>query len=268
LPYGRKGVTERSTKKGTGGATQIFKQGESVLDQFACTPKDFMEYDEHQFREGGKWWYVPCKMEAFGECELCDDEDTEKAKKHYKFLAPVWDHKAKKLTVLTGPKDLAGRIFFQYKKDRTNFLRVVWDISKLATQPVSYDVSVNLGTRGIKLSEKELPDLEKIIKDAADAYFGDGKPKAKRSGKSSLDDDESEEEVWEDEDDESEEEDEDEESEEEDDEEPSEDEMLDKEAWSWSDLKKYARTVGVPASKVSTITKRPELVRIIMRKRG
>lgn len=187
------GLNDKRMAKGTGGNRLVIKQGETETVQFPTSIKDFREFDIHQFQEKNKWQYVPC---AGDDCPLCDDDDDEVRRTHYRFCCNVWAKKQKKVLILEGPKDLSGRISMRAKsankgklKKIGKFNRKLYDVSKLKTTPVSYDVESADG-RSLsldELSELELHDLDAYITGEMERYFGDSTPA--KSGKSALDDD-------------------------------------------------------------------------------
>lgn len=265
-----KGLHEKRMKsKGRGSGLRIkLKEGEPHAVQFMMTPDEFVEYDEHSFQEDGEWHYVPCVGD---DCPLCDDENKNKSKKGYKFLAVVYSLNEKRAGILKGPKTLATQIFFKYKRKKGTFLKRVYDITRMPTNPVSYNFELaEEPTVNLAKYKKDVPDLdEEVDKDVQRFYGDDFDPDSLAS---SLDDDEDEEEDEEDEEEEDDEDDEEEDEEEDDDEDdddededPDEEEMSDKDAWSLSDLAQYARDQGVKKTKG---LKRKELIRAIQKKRG
>jgi hypothetical protein len=68
------------------------------------------------------------------------------------------------------------------------FLKKTWDISKMATTPVSYDVEGG-DDNPVQIKTAKLIDLDKYIDGEAKRYYGDSMPTAKGKGKSALDDD-------------------------------------------------------------------------------
>lgn len=259
------GLNEKRMKSGGGGGMRvIIKQGDTVPVQFLQTPKQFVEFDQHQWREDGVWNYVPC---AGDDCPICEHEDQTRAKRHYKFIANVYDLKEKRVAILEGPKTLATQIFYRYQRKPALFLKRVFDVTKFPTQPVTYGFQM-AEENPVRTSGLKLIDLDGYVQGELDRYFGDNDSMAKSSkkGRSALDDEDFEDEdEIEDEDDEFEDEDDlDDDEEDGEEEEPEEDEMLDKDAWPWPDLKAYAKEVGV-----KTDTRdRAKLVRLIIRKRG
>jgi hypothetical protein len=265
------GLSEkRMESKGGGGnpnAVRFPKEGGTIPVQFLQTPKEMKEFDQHQWKEDGRWYYVPC---AGDDCPICDDEDSTKSKKNYRFVCNVYNLKERKVQVLEGSKTVASLIAYRYKRKPAVFLKRVYDITKFNTQPVTYNFEL-AEEATVRVSGLKLIDLDDYIDNALQAYLkNEGGAATKKSKRSALDDDE-----WEDEDeldDEDEEESDEEEEDEEDldddetddEEEPDEDEMMDKETWPWSDLKDYAKENGIK----KTYTKRSELVQAILKKRG
>lgn len=241
---------ESRTGGGGGNKNSLqYKVGEMRVVQFFGKPSDdsmFMEFEQHQFRDGSRWNYVPCGGEG---CPLCDHENDEVSKTRHRFVAAIWSFKDKASKILEGPNDLATRLIYRYKRAPERFTHRTFEVSKLKTEPVSYDVSVG-EERAIRLTDKEPLDLEKYLIEQMERYYsanGDAS-----SGPSTLDDDEDEDDEDIPEDDE---------DDEEGGEDPDEDEMHDME---WPDLKAYAREVGVR----SDTRKRSELIRLILRKRA
>ena len=81
------------------------KGGDSGVFQFLAAPGDpaIVEIEEHQWKEKGRWNYVPCLGDG---CPLCDDSDPDVAKTSYKVYVPVYDFSQKKAVLLSGPKTL------------------------------------------------------------------------------------------------------------------------------------------------------------------
>lgn len=185
---------KRYAKKAGGGADRVvLQQGQTGTFQFVADIDDasqWKEIEQHQFQDGGKWNYVPCLGDN---CPLCEDDDADVKKSHYRFFTTVWDFKEKKYAVLEGPKDLSGRIAFRReraeKTKKGKFLKTTWDISKMSTTPVSYDVERG-DEEAIKIDPKKLINLDQYIISAAKRYFGDDLPSDGGKAKSALDDDE------------------------------------------------------------------------------
>lgn len=180
---------KRMEKKGSGGNRVILKQGDTATVQFLTGIDGFREYDIHQFQDGGRWQYVPC---AGDDCPLCADDDSAVAKTTYRFCSNVYSFKEKKVLILEGPKDLAGRIAFRWEK-RTKkgkypkkFLQKTWDVSKFPTTPVSYDVEAG-DDDPVDTSRMKPHDLDEYIKGEMVRYFGSEMPAS--TGRTALDDD-------------------------------------------------------------------------------
>lgn len=182
------------TKKGNFGDFVKMDVGDTVLVQFVANIDDdqwWKEIEQHVFKEKGKWQYVPCLGDN---CPLCQDDDPEVAKTSYRFFTVVYDFAEKRLAILEGPKDLSGRIAFRYEKKRKSFLSRTWDVSKLKTTPVSYDVE-SADKKAKEIDEEKLAtfDLDKMLHAKAVRYFGEDLDAAKKgSKKSALDDDDDE----------------------------------------------------------------------------
>lgn len=235
------------TKKGGFGDFVKMDQGDTVLVQFVANIDDdewWKEIEQHVFKEKGKWQYVPCLGDN---CPLCEDDDPDVAKTSYRFFTVVYDFGEKRLAILEGPKDLSGRIAFRYEKKKKSFLTRTWDISKLKTQPVSYDVE-SADKKAKEIDEEKLKafDLDKMIQSKAERYFGEdiasgGKKKNK---KSALDDDD--------------------EDEYESDDEYDEDELLDMEA---SEIRKIAKDLGIKRTdKEGEARSKKTLIKLILKK--
>lgn len=178
------------SKAGTFGQKIRFEEGKRVTVQFAGDPSDedcFKEFYQHSWKEGNKWNFVPCTDD---ECPLCEEEDGEIRKKGYRFIAKVWSHSEKKMQILEGPKDLAGRIVYQWERNKSKFKSKVWDVLPMATTPRTYQVDFNedvIAKRTLVDDEKNPIDLDEYLETSLKAYYGeDG---LVNSGKSSLDDD-------------------------------------------------------------------------------
>lgn len=186
------GLSKKRYTKGQGVPRITLKQGDTRTVQFAAPISDedqWKEIEQHQFQDNGKWNYVPCLGKN---CPLCEDEDNEVRKTHYRFFTNAYDFKEKQWAVLEGPKDLSGRIARKFerleKKKVGSFLKRTFDISKMATTPVSYDVEMG-DDDPVKLDPKKLVDLKAYLHDQAVRYFGEDMPTSKSKGKSALDDD-------------------------------------------------------------------------------
>jgi len=242
---------ERYTKKtGTGQRLQM-AQGDTRTVQFVADISDeklWKEIDQHQFQDGGKWKYVPCLADDDGNgCPLCDDEDPEVKKVHYRFFTVVYSFKDKAYVIMEGPKDLSGRIAFRYeglkKKGKEKlFIKKTFDVSKLKTTPVSYDVESG-DDDAKKLDPKQFPDLDEYLDATAKSYYGDSLPTGKKSkGKTALDDDDDDEDA----------------------DEFDEDELMEMD---WSDLKKVATNLRIKLiDSDGEKRKRKTLVKLILKK--
>lgn len=238
----------RYAKKGVGADRIQLGQGDSGTFQFVAPITDekmWKEIWQHQFNDGG-WKYVPCLGD---DCPLCDDDERDVSKTTYRFFTVVWDSKEKKLAVLEGPKDLSGRIARKFskaeKRKKGSFLTQTYEITKLKTTPVSYEVDEG-GKKAVSIDLKKAPDLDAYIEDQKLRYFGDDLPKSKKGKKkepkrTALDDDDDAQEDGYDE------------------------EEL--EEMDWSDLKKYAKQLGVKlVDKDGEKRKRPALIKLILKK--
>lgn len=180
---------KRYTKKSGGGdRVQFDEKKPTVCLQFVAPIDDadwWVEIEQHVFREDGKWNYVPCLGEG---CPLCEDEDSDVSKTSYRFFTCVWNFKTKRYEILEGPKDMSGRIAFRYEKKKKSFLSRTWDVTRMDTTPVSYDVESG-DKAAIKIDKKKLIDVGKYIDAAAKRYFGDDMPTGKTPKRSALDDD-------------------------------------------------------------------------------
>lgn len=186
------GLNKKNYSKKSGGSfgkRVKWEPGVRRAIQFAGTPEDpeaFKEFLQHGWKEGANWNFVPCTGD---DCALCEEEDQEKSKKSYRFVAKVYDFTEKKMMYMEGPKDLAGRIVYQYERNPGKFIAKVWDIIPLDTQPRTYQVDFNeeiRAKRELLDDEKDPIDLDKYLEESLKRFYGeDGLVK----GKSSLDDD-------------------------------------------------------------------------------
>lgn len=243
-----KGLSKkRMAKRGGSFKRVILKQGESTVVQFLDPIEEFIEYDNHAFRDVKGWNFAPCGGDG---CPLCADEDRDVSKSSYRFCANVYSFEEKKVLILEGPKDLSSRIAARYERNPDSFLKRTFEVSKLATQPVSYDVERG-EEESVRTDGMERHDLEKYITDEMTSYFGEGAPSASASDSpSSLDDDGDEE--WADDD----------EAFFDEDEGYSEEDLLD---MSPSDLKSAADEVGIKVGK-ATKSNRKKLIAAVLRK--
>lgn len=198
------GLNEKRYTKGTGGSDRFkFEKSDKPYAAQFCgdisDPKFFLEFDQHQFQDKG-WNYVPCLGEG---CPLCEDEDKEVAKKRYRFIASVYSFSDKTLCILEGPKDLSGRIARKWKaaekKKKGSFTKTVFDLTKVDSQPVGYEVDVNDDRKVVDIDVSKAPSLQEYLDSSARRFFGDGHPadsgKKKKKGKpkkSALDDEDEE----------------------------------------------------------------------------
>lgn len=173
-------------QKGGNSNRVIFKEGGTLSLQFLELPKKFKEFDLHQFREGKGWASVPCAGED-NECPLCEDDDDDISKTRYQFVANVYNFKEKKVQVLRGGKDMAGKVMLKYGKLKKKgspkkFIRTVYDITQMPGNFTTYDIDSSDETA--KNPEKlELIDLDAWLAQEMKNYYGDDMPG------SSLDDD-------------------------------------------------------------------------------
>ena len=183
------GLSKKRMEKGQASDRIFMKKGETATVQFLGATDDeevFREFYVHQFQDGGRWTYVPC---AEDNCPLCEDEDPQVSKAHYRFCTSVYSLKDKKVAILEGPKDLAGRIDRKCSRNAKKFLRKTWDISKLDTTPVSYEVE-EADDRAVSTDGLKPMSLPGYIEQEQRRYFGNDMPtESKKSGKTALDDD-------------------------------------------------------------------------------
>lgn len=201
-----KGLNEGRMKSGVGRFADRtkFVQGDTIDVQFLDLISEFVEYDQHQFRDGGKWKYVPCGGDN---CPLCADDDSEVSKTHYRFSCNVYNHDTKRVEVFEGPKTLSaliskryGKVAHKAKGDEDKLRKLwtnsVWEMSKMKTQPVSFDVDEgDSDPVTSKRWEGKTFDLQKNIIEQFKFYFGDDvdiralDAKEDTEAKSSMDDD-------------------------------------------------------------------------------
>lgn len=180
-----------------------FQQGDTVELQFLDPITSFAEYDQHQFRDGGKWKYVPCGGEN---CPLCADDDPEVAKVHYRFSCNVYNHDTKRVEVFEGPKTVSQLVAKRYKKivakakgNENKALKLwqnaTWQLSKMKTQPVTFDMEEGDNDPvSTKKWEGKLFDLSANIIEQFKFYFGADvdvralDAKEEKEAKSSMDD--------------------------------------------------------------------------------
>lgn len=195
------GLSKARTQRGSMTNRCKVKEGETVTVQFLEIPKKMLEFDQHQFRDRGKWNYVPCAGEG---CPLCEDEDSEVSKINYRFVCNVYNKGTKKVEILEGPKTLAGRIRQRYgtdKKKQKRFPHKMFEVSKLPTEgAVEWDVESSDETplKESKLEALKPYDLLASVTESMERYFGSV---PKKGSKTALDDDDYEEDEEYDEDD-------------------------------------------------------------------
>jgi hypothetical protein len=172
--------------------------GTPVPVQFYGAPDSdtFVEYDTHVFKEDGKWVYVPCLGDA---CPLCQDEDRDRSKTTYRFVASVYNLKEKKAELLEGPKDLANRVFYRYERKKAMFLKRTFEITKLDTTPVQYDVAQG-DEDPVSLRNIKALDPNEYIETQAKQYYGENGPSVKTALDEDDDEDLADDDVTEDED--------------------------------------------------------------------
>ena len=201
------GMTRTKVMAGGGGSGTYklrvkMKKGTSHVLQFATGLDEFLEYEQHVWRnDEGRWTFVPCAGE---DCPLCADEREDVARTSYSFACLVWNFREKKLMILSGSKKLAMKIYQKWEKCGTKerernkkFVRRVYEITALPTNPADWIVDLEPDVRAkdpddlrLKATKKDAPDLEVYVKEEMEFYFGNSMPKA-----SSLDDDDEDE--WE-----------------------------------------------------------------------
>lgn len=207
-----KGLSKERINQKRGGNFKrlVIEKGKTKTVQFLDHPNDMYEYEQHGWREQGKWYFVPC-LQNFGlACPLDEEEDRQISRTSYQFAGNVWSFTDKAVKILTGGQDLAGRIMFRFDRKKSTFMKRTWDISKFDTQPVTHDVDAGDKATLKSTSGLELFNLEEYVREEAERYFGDDMPgsgKKKGKGKksepkrTSLDDDDEDEEDAYDEDD-------------------------------------------------------------------
>ena len=184
-PKSSTGLNKKNYRQKSGGGDRVrFEEGKTIALQFLHSPKEFQEFEMHQFKEGKQWTSVPCVGD---ECVLCEDDDDDISKTRYQFIACVYNFKEKKVQVLRGGKDLAGKIMLKYEKLKKagkgkKFVKTVYDITQMPGQFVTYDVDKS--DDDPKNPDKlEAIDLDEWLRKQLEDYYGeDGPP-------SSLDDD-------------------------------------------------------------------------------
>lgn len=184
-----KGLSKK--RMGRGGGYKFprvrFEDDKAVVVQFFDPPvtesEGFLEFDQHQWREGGNWNYVPC---AGKKCPLCEDDDDDVAKVRYRFCALVYNLKAKEVQVMEGPTTLAQQIERRYAKRKKSFLKRTWDITRMSGQPTRYDVDSG-DDDPVSLKAKKRLNLEEYVTEAMQRFFGDDVPS--KTSRTALDDD-------------------------------------------------------------------------------
>lgn len=158
------------------GIRVAIKQGETVPVQFLTKPDEFTEFNQHSWKDGDRWYFVPCAGEG---CPICQDEDRQRAKQSYRFAAVVYNLRDKKVQVLEGPKDLAGRIFYRYERKPSMFLKRTYDVTKFPTTPVTYDFAIGeddlVALSTIKAKGK-LVDIDAYLEGELKSFYGDDLP--------------------------------------------------------------------------------------------
>ena len=182
---------KRMESKGGGGNRVIIKQGDTVAVQPLQKPSEMLEFDQHSWKDGGKWYFVPCTGDE--ECEPCQSEDNNVSRKSYVFACNVYNLKDRKVQVLAGPKTLATQMFYRYQRKPAMFLKRVYDITKFPTTPVTYNFEL-AEEQPVRTAGLKLIDLDEYVQGELERYYGDedAKPSRKSGGKSSLDDDDDE----------------------------------------------------------------------------
>lgn len=198
-----KGLNDKRMKKNDNanfGLRLAIKQGDTVSVQFLYDPDQFDEFDQHSWNDGGRWNFVPCVGE---ECPICQDEDSKRAKKNYRFACLVYNISEKKVQILEGPKDLAGRIAYRYKRKPALFLKRTFEITKFPTTPVTYDCAVGeddlVSAAVLKAKAKGVTSVEDYLEGEAKSFYGSEIPTADLSSKRKDDDDDDDEDEDEDE---------------------------------------------------------------------
>jgi hypothetical protein len=223
-----KGINKKRLE-GRGGANAgkrvILKAGDTLDVQFLQNPDDFSEYEQHGWRDGNQWTFVPCLGDG---CPLCEEESDEIRRTSYKAVANVYNIKEKKVQVLEMGRDLAGRVFYRYEKAPAKFTKRTFEVTRFPTQPVTYDVAVG-EEPAVKTTGLTLIDLDEYILEEAKRYHGADMPTASALDDDEDDDDEDLDDEEEDEDDEDLDDDDEDEEEDEDDEDEEEDDLDDEE---------------------------------------
>lgn len=199
------GLDQKRMKKGTGGqGMRVILKDQTIPVQFLTDPDNpdgFVEFEIHNFQEDGRWEYVPCTGD---DCPLCEDESEQRSRTRYRFCAVVYNLAEKRVQVLEGPKDMAGRIYYRYERNPSKFRKRAFDITKFPTQPVTYGVDIAEDATPKNPKGMELIDLGEYLQGELKRYYGDDLEAAKTSA-SALDDDDWDEDELDDLDDEDEE---------------------------------------------------------------
>lgn len=180
-----------SAKSGNFAPKAKLKQGETSTYQFPWAPivgddtGIFVEIEEHQWSEGKgskvKWFFVPCAGEG---CPLCDDDDKDVAATNYQLYVNVYDFDQKKVVLLKGPKTLTRLILDRYKKNKKEFVRRAWDISRKKASPWwDMERSEDDGLSDKKLKALTPIDAREHIRSEFDQFFGTSSSGGKKKGK-------------------------------------------------------------------------------------
>lgn len=166
-----KGLDKKRIEKKGGGAGKrlVLDKNKTLPIQFLTKPEEFIEYEIHVFQEDGRWEFIPCAGDA---CPLCVDDDSDRAKTSYRFACNVYNLKDKKVQILEGPKDLAGRIFYRYERKPKQFLKRTFELTKFGGPPVTYDFQAGEDDP-VQLSGLKAHSLEEYLKDEMKRYFGE-----------------------------------------------------------------------------------------------
>lgn len=241
-----KGLSKKRYTKGSATNRCKIDTGSTVTVQFIDDPSTMTEFVQHQFRDGGKWNYVPC---AGDDCPLCEDDDPDVSKQNYRFLANVYNLATKQVEILEGPKTLAGRIAFRWgnkgKRSKKLFPNRTWDITKFDTQPVSYDVERGDDSplKLDRIAAMKPYDLEADVTESLRRYYGDDMPA--KGGKTAMDDDAEDEDYEEDE-----------------------YEKEDLEEMERSEIRKIARAYGIKTKRNGEPVPKSKLIKAILREQG
>lgn len=185
----KRGMRKKELEQGGQfGDTLFIKRGDTAPVQFFHEPDDFLVFQQHAWEEDRKWFFVPCTGD---ECPLDDDEDEARARRGYQWAAQILDVKEKKSKVLSGGKDLGNRVFYRYERKPSTFVRRVFEITKFATKPITYDVAPG-EDKPLDLSKFTPIDLDEWLDKQVKAYYGEEVPKASDLEDEDEDDDEDE----------------------------------------------------------------------------